>query len=280
MLGQIYVGNYKDKYYYVGKHDGDIFKDGYKGSGIIWNNILNKYGVDSVEYSILEEYNSKQEGDELEKKYIKLYRDKYKEKVVNIADGGQGGNLGAEINRKRGLNLRGSNNGMYGKGLFGDKNGMYGKHHENWNHGGYKIINEERSHKLSERMTLNNPAKKPEVKDKIRLAAKNQINRSGGVPGGHWYTNGIDSKCFLDGEQPDGWYRGRSGCTGTKNISGKRVLMLNSNFDILQEFPSVVSAIEYSGIKKLRFELNKNIFYYVDNYIYTYKENYNENCSK
>lgn len=44
MLGQIYEMTY-DKYYYVGKHDGDIFKDEYFGSGIAWTNVVKKWSV-------------------------------------------------------------------------------------------------------------------------------------------------------------------------------------------------------------------------------------------
>lgn len=99
---------------------------------------------------------------------------------------------------------------MYGKGLVGPANGMYGKTHPNWDHSHWHPTEEMKESQRQRMIGDNNPCKRDVVKQKLREANKRQINRSGGVVGGHWYTNGIDSKCCHDGQQPAGWYRGRT----------------------------------------------------------------------
>lgn len=209
MLGQIYEMIYED-YHYIGKHDGDIFADNYYGSGIAWTNVVNKYGKEKIKRIILETYDTKEQADKLEKYYIKEARDRYGSNCLNIADGGQGGDLGPAVRAKISAKVSGSGNGMYGKGLFGSANGMYGKTHPNWNHSHWHPTEEMKEAQRQRMLGDNNPCKREEVKQKLREANKRQTNRSGGVVGGHWYTNGVDSKCYIDGQQPEGWYRGRT----------------------------------------------------------------------
>ena len=116
MLGQIYCAHCRG-YHYVGKHDGDVFEDEYYGSGIAWNNVVNKYGTNQIIREILDTYDTKTDGDELEKKYIRHAKTLYGDSCLNIADGGQGGNLGDIVNKKISKNVSGSRNGMYGKTL-------------------------------------------------------------------------------------------------------------------------------------------------------------------
>lgn len=209
MLGQIYDMSY-GSYHYVGKHDGDIFKDNYFGSGIAWSNVVKKHGKENIKRIILETYDTKEQANILEKKYIKEAKFAYGNNCLNIADGGQGGDLGPEVRARISAAVSGERNGMYGRRLCGEANGMYGKTHPNWNYSNWRP-SEEMKQAQRERMLGDlNPCKREDVKEKLRIAAKKQINRSGGVKGGHWYTNGIESKCFLDGQQPDGWYRGRT----------------------------------------------------------------------
>lgn len=198
-----------ENYHYIGKHDGDIFADNYYGSGIAWTNVVNKHGKGCIQRIILETYDTKEQADVLEKQYIIKAREQYGSNCLNIADGGQGGDLGPLVRAKISEKVSGVKNGMYGKGLVGPANGMYGKTHPNWNHSHWHPTEEMKESQRQRMIGDNNPCKRDVVKQKLRGANKRQINRSGGVVGGHWYTNGIDSKCCHDGQQPAGWYRGR-----------------------------------------------------------------------
>lgn len=217
MLGQIYV-MLSNGYCYVGKHDGDIFADRYYGSGIAWTNVVNKYGKDDVQRKVLCTYETKAEGDELEIAYIKQYREKFNKKCLNIANGGQGGNLGEEVNKRISKSISGENNGMYGKTLsessrkkiserlkeINHKPNKGKKFDDNWKNHLSESHREEKAYWFGKHHS-------EESKEKIRQARKNQKNLNlTSAKGKHWFTNGVNSKMFFDGEQPDGWIRGRA----------------------------------------------------------------------
>ena len=84
--------------------------DKYMGSGCLIKNSIKKYGLENFSKEILAITEKQENINILEKVFIKLYRDEGKAEY-NIADGGDGGNLGEEVNKK----LRGENNPFYGK---------------------------------------------------------------------------------------------------------------------------------------------------------------------
>ena len=112
MIGQVYEMECQG-YHYVGVHCGDVIKDNYYGSGIAWLNVVNKYGKDNVKRTILSYFHSKAERDKKEKFYIKECKNTYGKLCLNIAEGGQGGNLGDEVNKKISQKVSGKGNGMY-----------------------------------------------------------------------------------------------------------------------------------------------------------------------
>ena len=85
---------------YIGQHKYKNLNDSYMGSGKYLKAAQKKYGIENFKkdilvFSIVE----KSFIDLLEKEYIKFYRSLGKAEY-NIADGGQGGNLGLEVNKK------------------------------------------------------------------------------------------------------------------------------------------------------------------------------------
>lgn len=88
---------------YVGKHEYKKLNDSYMGSGVLLKRAQKKYGIENFEKEILVFNISKKEhADLLEKTFIASEREKVgRENCYNIADGGQGGNLGEEVNKKR-----------------------------------------------------------------------------------------------------------------------------------------------------------------------------------
>lgn len=84
--------------------------DCYMGSGLLLHKAFEKYGKEIFSKTIIAIAECKENINVLEKVFIALYRAGGKAEY-NIADGGDGGNLGEEVNKK----LRGENNPFYGK---------------------------------------------------------------------------------------------------------------------------------------------------------------------
>ena len=86
-------------YHYVGQHQYyKSLNDNYYGSGIILNNMQNKYNTKGNKTVLCYGLKNKIAADTAEKAYIEASRKKYGElhkggKNINIADGGQGGNF-------------------------------------------------------------------------------------------------------------------------------------------------------------------------------------------
>ena len=212
MYGQIYKMQLNN-YVYIGAHKGDIYKDDYFGSGIRWINILNKYGKENVQRVVLCECVSKQDMDEKEKHYIQLARDEFGDACVNIADGGQGGDLGEQVRKKLSDKLSGENNPMYGKTLSIESKKLISnklKGHPNYNKKGYKHTEEAKKN-----MSLKNKGKKlsQDTIQKIRDARRNQRNLNLiGSKGKKWYynpNNSVERVMCVEGSQPNGWINGK-----------------------------------------------------------------------
>ena len=96
---------------YIGQHKYKSLNDDYMGSGALLKKAQKKYGMKNFEKEILySRIQYKATADDMEKFAIAKERALGKAEY-NIADGGQGGNLGEEVNKK----LRGENNPFYGK---------------------------------------------------------------------------------------------------------------------------------------------------------------------
>ena len=103
--------------FYIGKGKGNrAFST--KGRNVFWNNTVNKYGFEVV---LLCDGLTEQQSFEIEKQYIKKYGFRNEGGLlVNLTDGGTGGNTENELNkeeRRKKLSLS----------KIGDKNPNYGK---------------------------------------------------------------------------------------------------------------------------------------------------------
>ena len=90
--------------YYIGKHSTDDVDDHYLGSGLLLQEAIKKYGVKNFSKEILFYCDSKEELDRKEKEIVnqELVLDP---NTYNIALGGQGGNLGRNVNQKIGKSM-------------------------------------------------------------------------------------------------------------------------------------------------------------------------------
>ena len=92
MYGYIYLTtNTVNNKKYIGQHVGE-FTTEYLGSGKVLKQALVKYGKENFTVIMLDTANSKEELDNLEKKYIEEYNALYEDSFYNIHEGGTGGN--------------------------------------------------------------------------------------------------------------------------------------------------------------------------------------------
>ena len=175
MYGYIYkTMNLANNRLYIGQKKGG-FDPNYFGSGIYIKRALNKYGKDKFKLEVIIYTEDKQKLDELEKKYIAEYREKFgKNKMYNITDGGEGCEgykHTEEFKKKQSLINMGENNSMYGVHRFGKDSPRYGKKHPH-------------SQETKEKMSLsmlgkNTYVRSEETKRKISLAKRGNKCRLG-----------------------------------------------------------------------------------------------------
>lgn len=101
-------------------------EDSYMGSGKLLKLAQKKYGIENFEKFLIQYCSTKEEVNEAEKFWIKEYRSRGKAQY-NIADGGQGGNLGEEVIKKRAETLRGRHHSEEHKRKISEA--KKGKHH-------------------------------------------------------------------------------------------------------------------------------------------------------
>ena len=91
---------------YIGQHKTNDLNDDYMGSGTILHQAYQKYGKKNFTKTILAVAGTKENINILEKVFIALYRSEGKAEY-NIANGGDGGNLGEEVNKRISQKLKG-----------------------------------------------------------------------------------------------------------------------------------------------------------------------------
>lgn len=93
---------------YIGQKQSSVFLGNkYLGSGSLIKKAINKYGCDNFNVDLIEFCVDKQTLDSREKFYIKEYCSTDISIGYNIADGGQGGNLGETVNKRISDKLKG-----------------------------------------------------------------------------------------------------------------------------------------------------------------------------
>lgn len=83
------IANFKNNLYYIGQHRTNDINDDYMGSGVRLLKIYRKYGKKIARKTILAVVETLDEINTLEKEYISLYKNKYKENCLNIQNGGR-----------------------------------------------------------------------------------------------------------------------------------------------------------------------------------------------
>ena len=114
---------------YIGQRKYKMLNDNYMGSGKRLWEAYRKYGFENFKKEILVfNISERKHADLLEKTFIAAEREKVgAENCYNIADGGQGGNLGEEVIRKRAESLKGKHHTEEAKRKISEA--MKGKHH-------------------------------------------------------------------------------------------------------------------------------------------------------
>lgn len=197
--------------YYVGAHSTSNLNDGYMGSGQQIKDAIKKYGATNFKFEILEMFSTREDAFKKEAEIVteNFVRDP---QTYNMTTGGIGGSIKTdewkqqvsqklrgrqftpEHSMKKSLAQTGSKNHRYGKPnpnnpkLSGVDNGMFGKTHS-----------EESKLLMSKNRKLAQIEYTSELRESLSNACKGKL----------WYNNGITSKRFKEGDQPDGYIRGR-----------------------------------------------------------------------
>lgn len=128
MIGYVYLTtNDINDIVYVGKRQKPYFDKKYKGSGKHLKLAFKKYGKDKFHSRIIERCGTVEDLCSAEKKWIAYYKTQgYK--LYNIAEGGEGGYLGAtwrDLPQDKAMEVLRKNKEAH----LGEKNPFYGKHH-------------------------------------------------------------------------------------------------------------------------------------------------------
>jgi group I intron endonuclease len=210
--------NLKNGKTYIGQHKSKVWDSDYYGSGFLLKRAIKKYGIENFECNLIMWAYSKKELNNLEIKYIAFYKPKY-----NIATGGNGGNLGEEVNKL--ISKANKNPSEETRKKMSETHvGMKGKHHSDETKRKMSELHkdkkrsEETKRKITDSLKKNPPNKgrifseewkknmskvrkgkklSEEQKEKVRL---NSIDR-------HFFTNGIIN--VFRYECPEGFYPGR-----------------------------------------------------------------------
>lgn len=199
------ITNIINNKFYIGKHSYGLSPfDDYSGGGILLNRAYEKYGVEHFEKEILEYNIRESEINDLEKFYIKKYRDLYPDLCYNIASGGDGGITYVGVNPHKGWKPSKETRERMSKGRMGV---------EPWNKGikyppelCKKIAeavakSEKNTHKYTE-----------EYKEKCRQSHINSPNNKGKTHyayGKIYINNGETQRLICKGDEiPLGWTKG------------------------------------------------------------------------
>ena len=196
--------------YYIGAHSTDNLNDGYLGSGVRLRNAIKKYGKHVFVKEILACFDTREEAFLEESKIVTEEFIKSKTNY-NMCPGGLGSSVKTiEFKKQISAKLKGrivsqatrdkmsKNNGMKKEWtkkpnvsppvLFGEDNGMYGRKH---------------SVKSLKLMSENRKAVQIEYTEELRSAlGKNSRGKK-------WYNDGLVSKRFEQGKQPENFILGR-----------------------------------------------------------------------
>lgn len=116
---------------YIGQHKYKKLDDSYMGSGKILKQAIKKYGIENFKKEILySRIQYKETADDIER--FAIAKERAIEKAeYNIANGGQGGNLGDVVNKKISEALKGKNKGKHHTDEVRKKmsESRIGKHH-------------------------------------------------------------------------------------------------------------------------------------------------------
>lgn len=187
---------------YIGQHKYKKLNDNYIGSGKLIKRAQKKYGIENFEKEILySRIQYKATADDMERFAIAKERTLGKAEY-NIADGGQGGNLGEEVNKK----LRGENNPFYGKRHSEEAKKKMSEARKNKKFG---HCSEETKRKIAEgnKGKHFSEERKKNIAESLKGHTPWNKGKKTGSNGTHWYNNGeVNVKAK---ECPKGFVKGR-----------------------------------------------------------------------
>jgi hypothetical protein len=191
--------------FYIGKHKTKNLNDKYMGSGKLIQAAIKKHGIENFEKEILETFNTEEEMNEAEKRYVVLGEGSY-----NLCPGGQGGwgyvntnNLGGTLGLKHTEEYK-NNHSLITKRIYENRDEETKKDISKKIAAGLKAVNYDPRNFLGKKHTQEAIQKMSLSKEGHGLGEKN--SQFGTI----WISNGIEEKKIKASDQiPEGWTKQR-----------------------------------------------------------------------
>lgn len=214
---------------YIGKHFGEL-NDDYYGSGNIIKRIIDKYGKDRLSKKILYISETAEENNLKEKEFIALYNAVESSDFYNISSGGDGGDIFHNLPSWQQEELKEASR----KRFMGENNPRYGIH-----------LSEEVKNKIRYNRDTSY-MQTEEYKQKMSLAVSGEKNGMYGKK----HTEESKKKMSENSKgKTSGEKNGMYGKKGDLALNGKKIEMLDENYNVIRIFNAKTAALEFLKLK-------------------------------
>ena len=183
---------------YIGKHKATEFDIAYKGSGVALRRAMDKYGWDAFHCELVESFDTREELNDAEIRYITEYNAVNSSDFYNIASGGEGGDTFSGMSDKDKEKFRESTSSRWKNPEY--RNSLISSLKDRWKNTSYKeVVSSKISSALSDRPKTEEHKKALSYSCLAKGSHKGSRNGMYGKPrsgelapnfGRHYYNNG------------------------------------------------------------------------------------------
>ena len=214
---------------YIGKHYGEL-NDDYYGSGNIITRVIKKYGKSILSKEILHISKTEEENNIKEKEFIALFNALENPLFYNIAPGGNGGDIFHNLPKWQQEQIRQEARVRSG----GENNPRYGVH-----------LTEETKEKIRKNRDTSF-TQTEEYRKKMSQAVSGEKNGMYGKK----HTEEAKRKMSENSKgKTAGEKNGMYGMKGNKALNGKKIDMLDKNYNLIKTFNAKTAVLEYLKLK-------------------------------
>jgi group I intron endonuclease len=214
---------------YIGKHYGEL-NDNYYGSGNIIKNVITKYGTSILSKEILYISQTEEENNIKEKEYISLYNAVDSDEFYNISAGGDGGDIFHSLPLWQQEQIREENRQRFS----GKNNPRYGVH-----------LSKETKDKIRKNRDVSY-MQTDEYRQKMSIAVSGEKNGMYGKK----HTEESKRKMSENSKgKTIGEKNGMYGKKGDLALNGKKIAMLDENYNVIRIFNAKTAVLEFLNLK-------------------------------